>query len=309
MQDGDKKNNNNWGILKLLFIIIFSISILFVTNIESKDVVYADSGFDTSYDSGGSDWGSSSYDYDYDDYHYSSSSGRSSSSSGFDIFDIMVVIVVIVIIIISYLAKSKRLTTGNIPQMKPTNVNDDAINEKIKGYIPNFNKSEFLSEGYNIYLDIQNAWMNFKLDDVRDKITDEMFNMYQSQLDTLEVKGEQNIMKDFTKVNAYLKDVVKQNENITITACYVIEFYDYIVEQSTGKVLRGSASSKMRVTYDMKFRKTLDDKLTTNRCPNCGAEIKNMNGSGICEYCGSKLVSENSKWVLTDKKTINQIKL
>ena len=31
-----------------------------------------------------------------------------------------------------------------------------------------------------------------------------------------------------------------------------------------------------------------------------------MNSSGTCEYCGSKLVSENTKWVLTEKKTMRQ---
>ena len=148
--------------------------------------------------------------------------------------------------------------------------------------------------------------MNFKLEDVRDKISDEMFNMYQSQLATMEVKGEQNIMRGFTRQAAYLKDVVKQNENITITATYVVDFYDYIVDKATGRVLRGTAGSKIRVTYDMKFRKTLDASQVVDHCPNCGAKFENINGSGICEYCGSKVVSENAKWILTDKKNIGQ---
>ena len=54
--------------------------------------------------------------------------------------------------------------------------------------------------------------MNFKLDDVKDVITDEIYNMYDSQLSTLEVKGEKNIMKDFKLVKSYLKDVNVQNQ-------------------------------------------------------------------------------------------------
>lgn len=301
MKEEDKKNNN-LGIFKLLLIIIFSISILFITNIENKEVVYADAGFDIDYDGG--DWGTSTYDYDYGDYHYTSGSRNSNSSTSG--FDTIMLIVIIIIIVMLYVAKVKKSKNNSVPHIKTANVNDETINNKIKEYIPNFDKSQFLAEGYKIYLDVQDAWMNFKLDDVKDKITDEMFNMYQSQLDTLEVKGEQNIMSGFTRVDAYLKDVVKQNENITITACYVIEFYDYIVEQSTGKVLRGSASSKMRVTYDMKFRKTLDDKLVTNHCPNCGAKLTNYNGSGNCEYCGAKIVSDSASWVLTEKQALDQ---
>lgn len=44
-------------------------------------------------------------------------------------------------------------------------VNDENIANKVKQYIPNFNKQEFLNNGYQIYKDVQNAWMNFKLDD------------------------------------------------------------------------------------------------------------------------------------------------
>ena len=45
--------------------------------------------------------------------------------------------------------------------------------------------------------------------------------------------------------------------------------------------------------------------LNDNYCPNCGAKVE-MNSTGTCEYCGSKLVSENTKWVLTEKKVIEQ---
>ncbi|MBR2744327.1 MAG: TIM44-like domain-containing protein [Clostridia bacterium] len=294
----EKNKKGRFLFSKLLVILVLSVSLLFASNTMRRNVVFADSGFDTSYDSGSSssDWGSSSsYDYDYSSGSYSGGGGGSIFSG---IFGFIIFIIIMIIV------SSSQKGGSSTPVVQ--NVNDEAINNKIKEFIPNFNKAEFLGEGFKIYKDVQNAWMNFKLDDVKEVITDEMFNMYQSQLDTLEVKGEQNIMKDFKQVQAYLKDVVKQNDNITITAGYVIEFYDYIVEQSTGKVLRGSASSKMRVTYEMKFRKTLNDKLALDHCPSCGAKIENMNGSGTCEYCGSKLVSENTKWVLTDKKTINQ---
>lgn len=298
----EKSRKSHSKIFKLFSIIILSISILFCSTVLNKKAVFADSGYDFSYDSGSSssssDWGSSSYDgssYDYD----------GDLDGGSIVGTIIFFIILFVILVIVNACKKSTTTTSNTV----STVNDQAVVNRIKEYIPNFDRAQFLSDGFNIYKDVQNAWMNFKLDDVKDKITDEMFNMYQSELDALEIKGEQNIMKDFTLKSNYLKDVVKQNDNITITTCYVIDFYDYIVEQSTGKVLRGSSTTKMRVTYEMKFRKTLDEKLTVDKCPCCGAEIKQLNGSGTCEYCGSKIVSENSKWVLTDKKITNQTRV
>lgn len=289
----EKKNKFGWFKKVILIILILTISL--IPNFIKDDVVFADSGFGTSYDSGGSDFGSSDYgsssSWDYDD-DYSGSMGSSITS---------IIIFIIIMIIITSMTKNSNQTQNTTT----TQINDNDIDNKIKQYIPNFNKDKFLQQGYNIYLDVQNAWMNFSIDDVKDKITDELYNMYDSQLSTLEVKGEQNIMKDFALRKSYLKDVVNQNDNITITAGYVIELYDYIIEQSTGKVLRGFPNNKLCITYEMKFRRTLDESNKVENCPNCGAKI-DMNSSGICEYCGSKIVLDNIKWVLTEKKTIKQ---
>ncbi len=186
-----------------------------------------------------------------------------------------------------------------------TYVSDLEIKKLIKQYIPDFDKVKFLKETYKIYCDVQVAWMNFKIEDVRDVITDELFSMYESQLATLQVKGEQNIMKDFTLKNVYLSDVAKQNDTVTITAIYVIDFYDYIINSATRAVMRGSDKYKMSVKYQMKFRQTLDESKKVTKCPNCGADIE-MNTSGICSYCRAKLVTENTKWVLTDKVVLSQ---
>lgn len=303
-----KKDKKGFSIAKLLVVISLSICILFIGAALRKNVVFADSGFDSSYDGGGSSYsGGSDYSYSGSDY-YSSSGSYSGGGSG-STFSAFVTIVIVVIIIVLSMKKGNGSVTTVAPSTFKANVNDEDVVNRIKSFIPNFDKNSFLQEGYQIYLDVQDAWMNFKLEDVRGKISDEMFNMYQSQLTTMEVKGEQNIMRGFTRQAAYLKDVVKQNDNITITATYVVDFYDYIVDKATGRVLRGTAGSKIRITYDMKFRKTLDASQVVDHCPNCGAKIENINGSGVCEYCGSKVVSENAKWILTDKKNIGQTRL
>lgn len=308
-KEGSKVNLN---ILKLAFIILLSVGILFAGAFINKKVVIADSGFDSSYDSGGSDWGSSSSDWgSSSSYDWGSSSSYSSGSGGGgSVGSVFVFMIIIIVYIIFAVAKGSNNTTTSRPvQPVMPKVDEEAVLNKIKQYIPNFDKEKFLADGYQIYLDVQNAWMNFKLEDVKDKITDEMFNMYESQLDTLEVKGEQNIMKDFARRKAYLKDVVMQNNNITITTVYVIDFYDYIIDKSSGKVLRGTNKQKIRITYEMKFRQTLDKTSVATHCPNCGADLGKMNGATTCLYCGSKIVSENAKWVLTDKKNIGQVRL
>ena len=42
-------------------------------------------------------------------------------------------------------------------------------------------------------------------------------------------------------------------------------------------------------------------------CTNCGAEIKEENGTK-CEYCGSQIVMIDSNWVMSEKRLLRQIK-
>lgn len=302
----------------LIIITVLSVVLLFCgeasRNIsKAEEIKIADSGHSVSHHSSSShsshssSHSSSSSSRSYSSSSRSSSSGRSGSGSAAiksPLFYILLfiglspTILMIVLPIVLTNVKRKSFT--------PYKVNDSATVNNIKQHLPNFDRNEFLKEGYKIYLDVQDAWMNFKLDSVRNIITDEMYNMYSSQLDIMETKGEQNIMSDFKWVDSYIKGVSVQNNSIVISAVYVIEFYDYIINKNTGKVVSGSKNKKYRVTYEMKYQKSLDSAGNIDRCPNCGAKIEEANGVAVCKYCGSKLVFDNINWVLTDKKVLYQ---
>lgn len=290
-------------VLILCFIMLVSIFLL----VTLKKVTFADAGFSTSYDSGGSSgWSSgSSWRSSSSDYGYSSHRGYYDDTKDSEMTpkEILIFATVLIAFLIYYYFIKGRFSGKEHSYTPTTDVY--TIEYEIKKYIPDFDKEKFLNEGYITHCEIQDAWMNFKLEDIRDKITDELFSMYEAQLATLEAKGEQNVMKDFSLIRSFLKDVVCQNNTITITTGYVMEFYDYIADKETGAVHRGSDTRKMRVTYEMKFRKTLNENEKIDKCPNCGAEI-DINNAGICTYCRTKLVSENTKWVLTEKTVKNQ---
>ena len=283
-------------IKKILITLGILCSVILTFTVIYERPTFADSGHSVSHSSSHSSHSSSSSRRSSSSSSRSSSS-RSSSSSG-DPFAAMisVIIMIAIIVIWTIIANKKQLHKIVINKN-----NEDEIENKIKKSIPNFNKQEFLKQGYSIYYDIQMAWMDFKLED----ITDEIYTMYESQLATLEVKGEQNIMKDIQLKQSCLKDVTNQNGTITIKTNYVIEMYDYIADVNTKKLIRGENKKKIRILYEMSFRKTLNENEKITHCPNCGAKVE-MNSTGTCEYCGSKLVSENTKWVLTEKKVIEQ---
>lgn len=228
--------------------------------------------------------------------------GSSSSPLKVCIFTFIIVVTVYICLRIAFLRKRK------MTKYEETNIikNDTDIENKIKEILPNFNKQQFINDAFNIFVDIQNAWTNLDITPVQDKLTDELFSMYQSQIDGMELKGEKNVMKDMNMLNAWLKNVSNENGTITITTGFIIDQIDYMANIETGKVTSGSDKVKMRVTYDMKFRITLNSNTKIDKCPNCGADISNMNSGTTCEYCGSKIIAENTKWVLTELTVINQ---
>lgn len=283
-------------------------SLCFVFNSNRS---HADAGYHSSY-SGGSSHSSSSSS------HSSSSSSRSSSrssyssgssyssssggTSGFEAFFGLVIFIVIVLIII-YSSRNKGNTAPTVAKLQS---NKFAI-DKLKKLIPDFDENKFLQDGYKIFLDVEDAWMNFNLEKVHNVITDEMFNMYESQLSSMEIKGEQNIMNGFVLKDSAISNCIEQNGNVEVTAKYIIEFYDYIIEKESGKVLRGSKSRKLRMYYDFTFiMKNTGEKI--DKCPNCGAPV-DVNASGVCSYCNSKIVGDNTSWVMSKKVCIRQINL
>lgn len=284
-------------VLKIISTIIITICLVVAVNGNKSN---ADAGYHSSY-SGGSSHSSHSSSSSHSSY--SGSSSRSSSSGEFS--PAVIIIWLIIVIIIISVNKNKNKTNNNsIPKLEN---NVQAIN-KIKEMLPNFNETEFLQNGYKMFLNIEDAWMNFDMEKVHNIITDEMFNMYESQLSSMEIKGEQNIMKDFNLKGSAIKDVVCQNDNIEIKTQYIIEFYDYIIEKSTGKVLRGNKLRKIRMHYEFTFIMNNNENAKIDTCPNCGAHV-DVNSAGTCEYCGSKIIGNNTNWVISKKICLRQTNL
>ena len=305
-------------LLKIFLILIITISTVFLICID-RDKTHADAGYHSSYSSGGSSsHSSSSYSSGSSSSSRSShsSSGSYSSGSSGNIFSLIFgmiglapeFVIFLIVIYFIYNKKNKHNTYNQNYSGVPNNNlvfndNQTAINE-IKKYIPEFNTNEFLSMGYDVFIRIENAWMNFDLESIRDCITDEMFNMYESQLTSMEMKGEQNIMSGFNKINWCITNATKENNILEVKAKYYVEFYDYIINRETKKVVRGNNNRKIKMLYEFTFIKDIEN-AKLEKCPNCGAPI-NINSAGICEYCNSKIVDDSKNWVMSKKVSIMQ---
>ena len=256
----------------------------------------ADSGFDGSY-SGGSSGGFSGSSWSSGSSHYSGSySGGGSSDPIVLILPLGITLIIVAVAIISSRQKGTIMPTTTLKNVPPYNP------EKLKEYLPNFNPEEFKNQAYEIYKKVQVAWMEFDYDSMRKSVTDEMYNMYKTQLTTLSVKKQTNVMKDFGLLGFNIVGMEIKDKTVSLTVTMQVECFDYIVNKE-GRVLRGTDKRKVIYNYALTFNKGISEK--QNKCPNCGAPLENVNSSE-CPYCNSVIISENYDWVLSKKQVLSQ---
>ena len=312
---------------KYMFVLGLSLIMLFAVSIGNFNLskVATDSGFDTSYSGGGSSSSSSSSDF-----------GDSSGGGDGDLFGwfenisvglffmivpiigfihdkgiknkikwilasiALVVLILLRILVLLIILPLFGILLASLPSLITSSFKKKP---KIKkgNYLPKTDANlAILKEGYNIFLNVQEAWMNFDYDKLREETTDNLYNMYYNQLQTLSVKGQKNIMSDFDLINYELVKLNKKENLVTVKMLLEVKFYDYIVDQN-GKVVRGKKKRKVHMLYDLTY---VYDENAIKKCPNCDAELNAKDT--ICNYCKTNIVGVRSKMKLSTKKCISQ---
>lgn len=295
-------------------LIIFG-TILVMILLSVGYIVKADSGWDSNYDSNwsssssrDSNWGSSSSSRNNDrDYrsHSSSSSSRKSLSSyssyGDDIIQLVEIFwgIIIFVIFISSISAPRRkqnlYTTARINDYTVQGITQEELNK----YFPGENLQEFKDKLFSTFVEVQEAWMNFDYDKLKEICSDTLYNSYKADLEALKLKNGQNIMKNFNVLKHSIIRITNVNGIITVTDNLVVTFIDYVVDTKTGIIKRGQNQTPLRNSYILEFIVSSDK--NDNKCQGCGAPLEN-NVSGVCSYCRSKYVIKPNKIVLSTKR-------
>lgn len=274
---------------QIIIIFILLLCLIFIP-------VKADTGFDSSYSS--SDSSSSSSSSSFSGFHSSDFSDDGEENIYSLIFNWLMmayqigsVIGFIGISIWIFLKQSKTYPINDIPDEYLT----------IQGI---YDKDALKNEFYEDFVDMQEAWMNFNYLTLQSLCTDELFNMYRSQLEGLKLKNEQNVMSDYSLKDCKILAAFNSGEQLVVKVYMVVSFYDYIIDAKTGKVKRGNKDRMITNRYSLTFvMSSSKDEIT--KCPNCGHELSDS-ASSKCPYCGTAIVKSSDKFVLSEKKIIKQ---
>ena len=313
-------------------IIIVSILLLSIF-ITVKNIQYsrADSGWDVSYDE------SSSYDYDTSsiDDNYSNSGGilglcnnpsipfiryycneltLSNLFTGrLNFGEVLLVIIkyllkllfisfIIIVGIFSLFNKSQGIFSKIFKRKSPkkgtkiNSVKEDTLAEfKI-------NEEEFINMAFYKFVKIQEAWMNFDYDKLKELVTDELYNTYCAQLERFKIKKQKIVIKKKKKIDAKIIKIKKENNTLSVKVYLNVSMYDYIIDENHNLV-RGSKKSKIDLEYKITFVKYLNNKVDV--CPNCGGKLRSKSIKK-CNYCGSIIEKRSNDYVMSSKVTIGQ---
>lgn len=303
-----KKGNFKNKLIAMLGIIL--------TSFFAIGIAFADSGWDSSYGggssggySGGSSWSSGGSSWDYDDYgsgSYHSSGSSSSELDGGETIILFIVLITIIIIILLSKYRQKINGTTSDPMTENTLNNYKSITEEeLKKYLPNYTLSKLEDELYNNFIKVQESWSDFDYDKMRELCTDELYNTYKSQLEVLKIKKGKNIMDGFNRERVVIFNIKEENGTICVSCALCASFHDYVIDENSGNVTRGDKNITMTNIYQLEYIREKDNSKDMDKCPSCGAPIEG-NTSSTCEYCGSTIVYNAKKFVLSKKIMIRQ---
>ncbi len=281
----------------ILVMAIPTLSIADVGDFESYDSDWGSSDWDSS-DWDSSDWSSSSDDY----YSYGGTSSSDSNGAG-------VFIAFIIIMVIYILTKKGKVTVPNTSTTASHGyIRDEArskeVGEKIRETDKFFNDEKFLSWAKTSFIKLQTAWTERDWEAIRPIESESLFEQHSKQLkgyiDRKQINKMDRISVNYAELVSYNTD----NEKDTLVVALNSSMNDYIIDEVTGKVVKGDKDRRLTNTYKLTFIRKKGvltsegtDKVNTTNCPNCGAPTT-ITSSGKCEYCGAVITTGDHDWVL-----------
>ena len=301
--------------------ILFALLLVF-TAAFSVGADFGDYGGDSDYgDYGGNDNNYDSHDdYDYDndddDYRYNGAVGGSTSSSsdsGSGGWLGAVIIVAIIVAVILFRNKGKGKRRGSVaPGATATDPSTLKSVDEYKSLDPNFSEAEFTEKISNLYVQFQNSWTAKNIEDLRPYLSDTFYAQCDRQLDSYRKNHTTNRVDRPTVLGVQLMGFKQQNGSDLMVARLRTRIVDYVVDDATGNVVRGSNTAEKFMEYEWIMARTSgrttgdgSEGTTVQNCPNCGAPV-NINSTARCEFCGSVLTTDSFDWLVTEIKGIAQ---
>lgn len=261
-----------------------------------------DSDYGGGWDSGGDSWDSGGWDSGDSSY------SGSGFSSGSDYVLIFIIAIIIIFVVTKKPSHSSRSSTQKDNYTPPANL------YLVNNYIdidPGFSPSEFKEKLSNLYVRFQNQWQAKDLSPLRPYMTDAFYSQMDRQLDNYRRNNQTNCVERIAVLSTEILGWKQENGFDVMVARINTRIVDYVKDDRTGAIVRGSNIKEKFMSYEWSVVRTTGvttrrSKGTTSQtCPYCGANV-DINHSAVCEYCRSVLHTDTFDWAVSNIKGISQ---
>jgi hypothetical protein len=278
-------------------------------------MVFADVGNHNSYSKSSSSHSSSS----------GSSHSANSSSGLIWLFlsmpwPIKIIIVLGVIAFCIWAKKNKGKTVtagGNVPgEARYSNTTiqladrSNEIEAEIKKTDQLFSTPKFLGWVEEVFMTIQQAWMDRDWAKIRPFEKEELFKKHELQLEEYKRLGQINMMERININKTYMHKYERDTEFEYLTVLLSARMNDYVIDEKTKQVVKGNPNDEFFTDYVLVFMRKFGVKtdpatsnVSTKSCPHCGAPVQ-ITSAGKCEYCDFIVTTGEHDWVLCDLDSI-----
>lgn len=156
--------------------------------------------------------------------------------------------IVLIIMAILLIIVSTVFTHIKIKNKKPKPTIHIKNNDSVLSNNNISNKDNYQIKAFNLIKDLKIAKMNFDLEKIKEITTDDIFELYKTQIETLKNKQQKNIVDKIEYVKSY---ITNDNHNM-INLRVIIKCFDYIVDKKNN-VIKGKYNIKMLQTYEIEI--------------------------------------------------------
>ena len=289
----------------LKYILCVLVALFAFATISTGDVGdFSDYDSDSGWSDSSSDsWSSDSSDWDSDH------TGSSSKNSPFLVYLFFAIwLILFAKQAIEDQFGTSRQTSTSRPLLKWPEIPDHTtdITRVLQETDRDFDATAFLEWAKEVFFKLQYAWMDRDWEQARPFESPELYATHERQLQEYKRLGRINILERININNAYFFSLVKDRDWETLSVVMHVRMVDYIVDEHTREVLKGTPGKDCFMSYFYVFKrkagvKTLSAKqeVDTIACPNCGAPT-HVVSSGKCEYCNFVITVKDHGWVLAD---------
>lgn len=155
----------------------------------------------------------------------------------------------VILILLTLIAKSKAKKKNKINSNYKFK-NDPVL--KNNNYKDLEDKEIIQEKAFEQLKELKIAKMNLDLDKIREITTDNVYELYKKQINTLILNKQKNIVQKIKYINSHIVNIIPNSNEKTINLRIIIECYDFIVDQYNNTSFK--YNKKMLQTYEVEVK-------------------------------------------------------